>query len=139
MSRVKVDLAGGGDEKVSPASVLYFRRPTPSEMQREPAARTVLRLSGPSLFTIGDMDQLAGEFGSQITLAAVTLPNRTQALVNTAAVVDSDPPGSSYPTSAKTVLVFGVGPGARRLAVREEPAELESAWAALGASTTAFA
>lgn len=128
---VVIELAGGGDEPLEIRSVTYTRRATPSEVTREPGANSVVALvNSTRLFCVQTTQEIEAAFGDGARFAHLTLPNRTAVLVNAGAVIDVDPAPSTVTGNAW--LVFGNGPRAPRLVIRETAAELRGIWEQLG-------
>jgi hypothetical protein len=136
--RIQIELAHGGDERVAPKSLLYIRQPTPREAENEPGTLGVLRLRGVQFLTSDSFTDLAEEFRAHIPLAALTTPSGHPIWVNLGSVVDWDPSPTSAHPDAKSWLVFGTGPRAPRLAVRETREELTQTWAALDQDDSIF-
>lgn len=129
---IKVQLASGGDERVDPKRLFYIRDPLASELDDEPAAQSLLSIPGAALLCVVPRDTLAATFAHEIPLARLTLPNGAPVFVRATAVVDVDDPISTNPVGTESWLVFGTGPRARRLAIREPRKVLSSLWTALG-------
>ena len=125
---IKILLSGGGDEQVAAKRLLYLRDPTGSELDEDPMAMCVVRLAGVALTSLTPRDVLAAKFAARTEIVRVTAPNGARICVRGAAVVDVDDPPSTSAPGANAWLVFGVGPRAPRLAVRETRDMLRETW-----------
>jgi hypothetical protein len=127
--RVKLRLASGGDERVSPKTLLYVRRATFDETRFEPSVEAVVVLPGVRLSVVSSSNDVATVFSEYIPIVTLAAPDGTLLFVNASAVADVDPPANRM---GKAVLVFGVGPRAPRIGVNHNCESLAEIWEKAG-------
>ncbi|MEO1142338.1 MAG: hypothetical protein AAFW66_08355 [Pseudomonadota bacterium] len=127
--RITINLAGGGDERIKPSSLLYVRRPTYDETRGEPEVESVVVIGGVRFSVVSSSVEVADRFAAAVKVVTLTAPDSTLLFVNAEAVVDVDRPATRQ---GKSVLVFGIGPRAPRLGVGQTREELADIWKDVG-------
>lgn len=128
MAKVKLELAGGGDETVPAKSVIYVRRVGDRLVQFNPEAAALVVLGGGlSLPVKTSPADTAALFDAHVPMIPLSAPDNSIVYVHGAAVQDVDEAPSTLP-GAQSWLVFGIGPKAPRLGVRQTRKELKKLW-----------
>lgn len=135
---VRVKMPGGGDERIEPDSVLVIRDATDIERHEAPQASTCIWGGGFRIFPAESLVELVNKF-SMITLARLTSPGGMSMLINAKEVSDRDDSSAIVDhANTKSVLIFGPGPTAPRIRVREAKDDLIVVWNKLGLPTDPF-
>ncbi|MEM8550005.1 MAG: hypothetical protein AAGF10_04380 [Verrucomicrobiota bacterium] len=133
----KLPLPDGADESINLKRVLYLRDPLSFEIDEEPDVRAIVMLPGIKLYSVVELEDLVAQMAAKIRLGALTAPNGAVLKVHVDAVKDVDDPVSTNPPKTRSWLVFGTGPKARRLSVKEDRDALRTIWMQLGADPSA--
>lgn len=129
-------MPGGGDEHISPGSILVLRELTDLESAREPQAKSQVWGGGARIYPDETVEEILEKMdGAQ--LAPLHAPAGLAIYVNVAVVSDVDDPNPVFHhQDAGSVLRFGVGHSAPNIPVRETRNELTAIWESYGGDTS---
>lgn len=126
-ARVVIELADGGDEVVSARNLYYIRRALDFETWEEPNGSSTAVLGSVKITSKHSANDLAEIFRDYITIVELSAPDNSVLYVQGLAVQDVDNTPSTMPGS-NSWLVFGPGPRAARLGVRQTREQLRQIW-----------
>lgn len=129
--KIHVMLAGGGDDTVPAKALSYIRRSIDAEAREEPEASSTVVLGRLRLVSRTSASDLAAQFAEHIEVIPLSAPDNTLLHLYGRAVVDVDDAPSTMPGS-NSWLVFGIGPSAPRIGVRQTREQLRTAWTEAG-------
>jgi hypothetical protein len=135
---VLIRMPNGGDEMVDEKDVLTIRNALPSEKVNAPEVTTSLWLGKARIYPAEDLASLKQKL-SAAKLADLRAPDGSAIVVAMPHVTDCDAPSPTQDQgNTQSVLRFGPGAAAPRLAVANPVEELRLIWAAARVSTAPF-
>lgn len=128
---IKLKMPNGGDERIDEGSILVIREPVPFEKEETPEVQSCVWGGGLRLYPAESIADILGKING-MNFARVTAPGGSIVLVNADQVQDRDNRTPVDDERTNSVIIFGSGPLAPRVRVRETRAELVTVWTKLG-------
>lgn len=128
---ITLKMPAGGDERIDEKSILVVRETVPFEREETPEVQACVWGGNYRVYPAETVASIL-EKVPEINFARLTAPVGVTVLVNAGKVMDRDDRTPVDEDRTNSVLIFGPGPMAPRVRVRETKVELVALWMKLG-------